>query len=61
MASRKKNIAISIRVSEDIKAAAEKAAQDDTRTVTSYVERLIVEDLKAKGYLGQVPTQKGKR
>jgi hypothetical protein len=51
MASRQKNVAISIRVSEAIKLAAEKVAKDDTRTVTSYVEKLIVEDLKAKGYL----------
>jgi hypothetical protein len=51
MASRQKNVAISIRVTEDVKKAAEKAAKDDTRSVTSYVEKLIIEDLKAKGYL----------
>ncbi len=51
MESRQKNVAISVRVSEAVKAAADKAAKDDTRTVTSYVEKLIVEDLKAKGYL----------
>jgi hypothetical protein len=51
MESRKKSVAISVRVSEMVKAAADKAAADDTRTVTSYVEKLIVEDLKSKGYL----------
>jgi predicted HicB family RNase H-like nuclease len=51
MASRQKSVAISIRVTEEVKKAAEKAADDDTRSVTSYVEKLILDDLKTKGYL----------
>jgi hypothetical protein len=39
----------SIRADETIKQAVEKTARDDTRTVTSDVERIIVEALRAKG------------
>jgi hypothetical protein len=46
-----KDAAISVRVSEQVKQATEKAAQDDRRSVASYVEKLLVEHLKAKGYL----------
>lgn len=46
-----KNSAISVRVPEDIKKATEKAAKDDSRTVASFVEKLLVEKLKAAGYL----------
>lgn len=60
MASRKKSFAINIRVDEAVKEAAEKAAKDDTRTVTSYVEKLIVDDLKARGYL-DVAAEKKRR
>jgi hypothetical protein len=48
---RKKTYAISIRVDEVLKQAIEKAAHDDTRSITSYVERIIVENLRTKGYL----------
>jgi hypothetical protein len=48
---RKKDYAISIRVDETIRAAIEKAARDDMRSITSYAERAIVEDLRSKGYL----------
>lgn len=53
MASRKKNNAISIRVDDQIKAAIERAAKDDARSITSYAEKVLMDDLKAKGYLGQ--------
>jgi hypothetical protein len=39
----------SIRADETIKQAVEKTARDDTRTVTSYVERIILEAPRAKG------------
>jgi hypothetical protein len=42
---------IGIRVETAIKQAIEKAAADDRRSVASYIEKLLVEDLKAKGYL----------
>jgi hypothetical protein len=47
----KKDTAISVRVSEAVKKAAEKAAKDDSRSVASLVEKLLVEKLRAMGYL----------
>ena len=46
-----KTSAISVRVSDDVKAAAEKAADADGRSLASYVEQLLVKRLKAEGYL----------
>lgn len=46
-----KTSAISVRVSDEVKEAIEKAATDDDRSTASYVERLIVAHLKEKGYL----------
>jgi len=46
-----KTAAISVRVDDDVKAAAEKAASEDRRTLASYVEKLLVEHLREKGYL----------
>lgn len=42
---------IGIRVEPDIKAAAEKAAADDHRTVASLIEKLLIEYLRQQGYL----------
>jgi hypothetical protein len=38
-------------LSDQVKAAAEKAAADDSRSMASYVEKLLVEHLREKGYL----------
>ena len=46
-----KNSAISVRVPETIKAAAEKAAADDSRSLASLVEKVLSDYLKDKGYL----------
>jgi hypothetical protein len=46
-----KTSAISVRVSDQVKAAAEKAAADDHRSLASLMEKLLTEHLKAKGYL----------
>jgi hypothetical protein len=43
--------AIGVRVEPHIKEAAKKAAADDHRTLASLLEKLLVEHLKAKGYL----------
>jgi hypothetical protein len=43
--------AIGIRVEPEVKAAAEKAAADDRRTVASLVEKILVEHLEQHGYL----------
>lgn len=47
----KKNTAISVRVPEAVKKAAEKAAKDDSRSLASLVEKLLTEKLRATGYL----------
>lgn len=46
-----KTAAISVRVDPKIKAAAQKAAAADRRTVASFVENILVEYLVKKGYL----------
>jgi hypothetical protein len=46
-----KDSAISVRVSADVKVAAEKAAAADSRSVASLVEKILAEWLRAKGYL----------
>ncbi|MBB4067109.1 hypothetical protein GGR23_004338 [Gellertiella hungarica] len=46
-----KNAALGIRIDADVKAALAKAARQDRRSVASYVEKLIVEDLTAKGLI----------
>ena len=43
--------AISIRVEPKIKAAVQKAAAADRRTVASFVEKILAEYLVKKGYL----------
>lgn len=42
---------IGIRLSDDVKAALEAAAKADRRSLSAYVEMLIVADLEAKGFL----------
>ena len=44
---------IGIRISEEVKAALEKAAKADRRTISAYVEILITADLEAKGFLAK--------
>jgi hypothetical protein len=46
-----KTAALSVRVSDQVKAAVEKAAADDSRSSASLVEKIVTEWLKAKGYL----------
>lgn len=43
--------AIGVRVEPEIKAAAERAAEDDHRTVASLLEKLLVAYLREHGYL----------
>ena len=42
---------LGFRVPDDVKSALEKAADDDTRSVSSLALKIIAEWLKAKGYL----------
>jgi len=46
-----KTAAISVRVAPEIKAAAEKAAVEDRRTLASLVEKVLVDYLRDKGHL----------
>ena len=48
---RLKTAQVNLRISPSLKQAAEKAAADDQRSLTSLFEKLLVEHLKAKGYL----------
>ena len=48
---RTKSATLNLRVEPAIKAAAEKAAADDRRSLTSLIEKLLSDYLKKKGYL----------
>ena len=51
MAKETKSAQVNLRLSPRLKAAAEKAAADDHRSLTSLIEKLLSEHLKANGYL----------
>lgn len=46
-----KSLPVSFRLPPDIKAAFEKAAKDDTRSISSLMEKVITDWLREKGYL----------
>ncbi len=46
-----KSVPISFRLPPDTKAALEQAAKEDTRSVSSLLEKVITDFLKDKGYL----------
>ena len=46
-----KSLPVSVRLPPNVKEALELAAKDDTRSVSSYLEKLLTDHLKAKGYL----------
>ena len=46
-----KTSALSVRVSDQVKAAVEKAAADDQRSAASLVEKIVTEWLRKKSYL----------
>lgn len=51
MAKETKTAQVNLRITPSLKAAADKAAADDQRSLTSLVEKLLVDHLKDKGYL----------
>ncbi|MCJ2089530.1 hypothetical protein MKK88_26595 [Methylobacterium sp. E-005] len=51
MQQRKKTAQVNLRIDPALKEAAEFAAKEDQRSLTSLVEKLLTEHLKAKGYL----------
>ena len=46
-----KTAALGLRIEPAVKAALEEAAKEDRRTVAAYVEKLVVEHLRKKGFL----------
>jgi hypothetical protein len=46
-----KSLPVSVRLPPDVKSAAEAAAKEDTRSLSSYIEKLLTDHLKKKGYL----------
>jgi hypothetical protein len=48
---RLKTAQVNLRIDPALKAAADKAAADDHRSLTSLVEKLLSDYLKKKGYL----------
>jgi hypothetical protein len=53
MATEKKTAIVQLRLPPSLKEAAQKAAVDDQRSLTSFVERTLTDFLKKKGYLKQ--------
>jgi len=47
----KKDTSIFLRVTEEVKKAADKKARDDCRPLAAYVYKILVEDLRASGHL----------
>jgi hypothetical protein len=56
-----KALPVSFRLQPEVKAAAEKAAEDDRRSLSSFIEKLLVDHLRAQGYLPKQPKQTAKR
>jgi hypothetical protein len=46
-----KSLPVSLRLSPEVKKAAEKAAKDDVRSLSSLIEKTLIDHLRAKGYL----------
>ncbi|MFO1071160.1 MAG: hypothetical protein U1E17_00280 [Geminicoccaceae bacterium] len=51
MSQRRKTATLNLRIDPALKEAAEKAAADDQRSLTSLVEKLLVDHLRERGYL----------
>ncbi|HEY5379908.1 MAG TPA: hypothetical protein VIJ78_10285 [Pseudolabrys sp.] len=51
MTKRIKTAQVNLRIAPALKAAAEKAAADDQRSLTSLVEKLLTDYLRKHGYL----------
>jgi hypothetical protein len=50
-----KTPSLGVRVQPEVKAALEKAAADDVRSVSSLIEKIAVEWLRERGYLPKPP------
>jgi hypothetical protein len=58
---RLKTATLNLRIEPRLKKAAEQAAADDRRSMTSLVEKLLQEHLEAKGYLSANATSTARR
>jgi hypothetical protein len=48
---RRKTAQVNLRIEPSLKAAAEKAAGDDQRSLTSLIEKLLTDYLRKRGYI----------
>jgi hypothetical protein len=48
-----KTAVVQLRLQPSLKKAAEKAAADDSRSLTSLIEKLLTDHLRKKGYLSK--------
>lgn len=55
--ARTKTQTLNLRMEPSLKEAAELAARDDQRSLTSLIEKLLVDHLRAQGYLPQKKPQ----
>jgi hypothetical protein len=46
-----KSLPVSLRLPSKVKAAAEDAAREDTRSLSSFLEKIITDHLRKSGYL----------
>lgn len=53
MEKRRKTATINIRMEPELKQLVEKAAADDRRSITTLLEKLLVDYLRERGYLSQ--------
>lgn len=51
MVAETKTAQVNLRIRPSLKDAADKAAADDQRSLTSLIEKLLTDHLKRKGYL----------
>jgi hypothetical protein len=56
-----KDAQVNLRLQPSLKQAAERAAADDNRSLTGLIERLLIDHLRAHGYLPKQPKQTAKR
>jgi|KBSSwiStaDraftv2_1062776.scaffolds.fasta_scaffold40382_3 hypothetical protein len=56
-----KRAPFAIRMQPTVKAAGERAAKDQNRSLASLMETLLIEHLRANGYLPETSKQAGKK
>jgi hypothetical protein len=61
MAKETKSAIVQLRLRPSLKEAAEKAAADDQRSLTSLIEKLLMDHLGKREGLGRTAARRGKR